>query len=56
MSEWQIELARTRTRISLPCGGASRSVSMESGPPKARQTAARISIVSDAMATMISQA
>ena len=35
MSEWQIELARTRTRISLPSGGASRSVSMASGAPKA---------------------
>ena len=53
MSEWQIELARTRTRISLPSGGASCSVSTVSGAPKTRQTAASISMVPEAMAQTI---
>ena len=54
MSEWQIELARTRTRISLPSGGASRSVSTDSGAPKPRQTAALISMVPEIMARIVS--
>ena len=41
---------------SLPSGGASRSVSIARGSPKPRQTAARISIVSEAMVCIVSEA
>jgi len=44
MSEPQIALAITRTRISRPCGGARRSLSITKGAPNSRHVAARTSI------------